>query len=137
MPTYDYEERIAAAKRVEYQDPHGARIIEGGIYWDNNLDAVKVTEVAASVEGPMGDNYALPRRFVYPESEVAWHKTERCRDGRRSSSDAGQFGRLVECWDGISAEAAVREGYYSVAEARGRRFHGTCQVCLARDAYRI
>ena len=114
---YDPAARKAAGKAVTYYTADHTEIKVGSILWDNNLDAVRVTEIAAQV-------YGMPCEhtdFVYHTSgcETAWHDVEYCKPGKgRSSYDAGPYGRLAARFDGVSAEFAVRRGLYSIADVR-------------------
>jgi len=67
---------------AEYTDANGQPIELGRVYWDNNLDLVRVVKIAdwPADAGGNGD---------------PWHETERLSDGRMSHSDSGRFGRLA------------------------------------------
>jgi hypothetical protein len=123
MSDYDPAGRKRAAKAAEYHVPGDSKpLAVGDLCWDNNLDVVKIVEIAASVHGmpaerEPGLSYPVPT-FCHPEPEVAWHETERVSDGRRSQSDAGTYGRLAYSFDGHSAAAAAELGAGNFAEYR-------------------
>lgn len=73
----------------------GYEIREGVTYWNNNLEPVKVTEIASHVEGVPGKG---------PLSEVAWHRTT------RGSYDGS---RLVYFWrHGTEVQAVTANGLF-------------------------
>ncbi len=114
---FDFGLRRQVAKQHAFRSADGVPVLLGAIFWDNNLDAVRVTEVAATVYGMpvLGTDF----NFHSAGDEVAWHNTEDCRPPhRRGSYDAGPLGRLVSAWEGIIAEVAVAMGCYSIAEFR-------------------
>jgi hypothetical protein len=123
---WDPAVRQAAAKEVTYYTADRVELTVGLWCWDNNLDAVQVTEIAAQVYGsPEGCGHG---DYVYHAAgcEVAWHDTKD-KDGRRGSYDAGPFGRLATRFDSITAADAVAQGAHSLAEVRAMQAAGTWQ----------
>jgi hypothetical protein len=102
MPKFDTDEewiawrdaRLAKLKTMTHLTADGYPIVEGGWYWDNNLEPVQITEVAQSfyAEYPLGGH----------STTQVWHSHTRGQSD--SLLERHDIGRLVKYWNGKLAK---------------------------------
>lgn len=101
MPELTHDEAKTQALNTTHYDANGQPIQVGSVHWDNNLELVIITQIAAHMEY----DYRSPTHWT------PWHAAVRASDAKGGGTyDGGTYGRLATYhpMTGQRAEDAAR-----------------------------